>query len=751
MKIAILTFHKAYNYGAVLQCIALEYVMNSIDGLDAEVLDYQCRQIADGYRPWHLYNKDMKNVLVMLYMFVPRSIRIHKFKKFVKKYMKVSNLSYDKKTIAQTSDMYDCFITGSDQVWSPVCTGDDSTYFLDFVSEKEKKAAYAASFGFHELPDGYQKKYQVLLKNYGHMSIREVENLAILKQLDIVNGEVHIDPVFLPEKKFWISMMKKPNKKNYLLIYLLKPSPEMIEYGKRLAKKRGCCAILLAPDYIHADNIKTIHTAGPDEFLGWVYHAEFVLTNSFHGLSFCIIFRKQFRVGILDDFHGTNTRLYNLLKIFHMENCIFSKESKIEEIEKIDFKNVDTIISGEREKSLLYLKSLCVKHANEKKDFSDIRDCFLDNGNTEKCSGCGACYSVCPAQAILMKTDEMGFFYPEISKEKCIKCGLCQKVCKTKRTYKYTVEQRFFGVKLVNEKERARSRSGGLFYALSSEILSKGGSVYGAGYDGEFLVEHKRVITRKECKKLQGVKYVQSPSWKIYQYVAKDLEHGMKVLFSGTPCQVNGLIGFLEQRKINMDLLFTCDNVCHGVPSPLIWKEYLEYLKKKRGKKIKKVDFRNKEFGWNSHVESIWYEDGSVDHNDYFARLFWKNLMLRPSCYLCPYASLHRVSDITMGDFWGIDKTDSEFADTKGVSLCIVNSQKGLELLESVKDAVTVREYRSDECMQPNLQCATEKPEEYECFWRRYQKHGIKYIISKYASVHMGERIYTHVRKNKKR
>lgn len=733
-RIATLTFHRASNYGAMLQTMALEHTLNSFPDVQAEVLDYRCEAVESGYRPWHLYQKNLKQVLLMSYLFFPRWIRNHKFAKFLKQNISLSEKSYHKKNVSEAESNYDCFFTGSDQVWSPVCTNGDKTYFLDFVRDSKKKVSYAASFGFDKMSEEYEEHFGNLLRQLSYVSIREKQNCSIIEKLDIENSDVHIDPVFLLKKAEWEAIAKKPKLEDYILIYLLQPSPQMIAFGKELAEKTGKRLVTLNPNGHGEKGIKNIMTAGPEEFLGWICYADYVLTNSFHGLAFSILFHKNFWLEYQGQAFKANSRLKNLVELFQLENCVWSPENASQLGRKVDFDALDKVVQEQREHSFHYLKKIV--YVNEKEKIVSVA-----SKTKETCCGCGACQLICPTKAIMMEQDKEGFYYPKVSSNECISCGLCMKKCFMGKEKQRIEGQLFYAARQKNKEERKKSRSGGVFYEMALKILQQGGVVYGVGYDNAFRAVHKRATTMEECKEFRGVKYVQSPAWRVFLAVMEDLSNGKMVFFSGTPCQVNGLKTMLAQKKVDMSQLICCDNVCHGVPSVKIWEDYLKYIQKKTGKTIVSVCFRNKAFGWSSHKESFWFDDNSVMHADMFARLFWKDLMLRPSCYECSYSNYNRVGDITIGDFWGIEKVEELFADGTGVSVCMINTEKGLHLWNEIQAKLETRECRKEECLQPNLQNSTKKPSLRETFWKDYQKKGFAGVVSSYAMVSYRERI----------
>lgn len=353
--------------------------------------------------------------------------------------------------------------------------------------------------------------------------------------------------------------------------------------------------------------------------------------------------------------------------------------------------------------------------------------------NKENCCGCFSCYATCPVQAIVMKPDKEGFLYPSIESEKCIRCFKCISVCAFKQNEGLKKKQSkpiAYAVKHIDEKVREVSRSGGVFTAISDEILSKNGVVYGCALSEQFEAIHIRAEIQDERNRMRGSKYVQSNIGNIYNQVAEDLKLGRLVMFSGTSCQVAALKTFLVK---DYDNLICVDIACMGVPSPVVWKDNILWLESKYGK-IERVDFRNKkDFGWRSHVETYVMESGKVINSKVFPTLFTKWLILRPSCHQCPYKDVMHPGDVTLADFWGIDKAVPEFDDNKGVSLLLINTDKGNEFINKVKSDLNIKESCIEHAMQRSFISSCEKPEERKKFWKDYNKYPFEIIARKWG------------------
>lgn len=358
--------------------------------------------------------------------------------------------------------------------------------------------------------------------------------------------------------------------------------------------------------------------------------------------------------------------------------------------------------------------------------------------NPADCCGCTACASVCTHDAITMKPDALGFLYPEVDKNKCTNCGLCEKVCAFHDNYDKSLnlpQPDAYAARHKDMKEVETSRSGAAFIAISDYIIENGGIVYGAGYTDHFRVVHKRAITKEERDEFKGSKYVQSDLAGIFRQVKEDLKNGKTVLFSGTPCQTAGLHSYVG-KKLRENLVLI-DIVCHGVPSPYVWRDYLAYLEKKHKSEICYVNFRDKDmFGWKAHKETFKFVNRSVCEKMTFTYVFYKHIMFRHSCGVCKYTNMQRPSDITIADFWGWEKTDSTInADDKGVSLVLSNTEKGEKLFEVVKNRMDVVPAEVANCLQPNLQHPSEIHPKRMDFEHDYTRKGFEYVMKKYGDI----------------
>lgn len=317
----------------------------------------------------------------------------------------------------------------------------------------------------------------------------------------------------------------------------------------------------------------------------------------------------------------------------------------------------------------------------------------------EDCCGCGACLNACPKDAISMRPDEYGFVYPIINQEKCVECGLCTQSCRFSNA-ETVAPHTVYAAANQNYNDIMNAASGGVFTAVATKFLKSGGVVFGAALffeDGHAKPKHIQVNSIDDLWKLQGSKYVQSEIGLTYRQAKKCLQVGQKVLFSGTPCQIAGLKSYLKK---DYDGLYTVDLICHGVPSGILFDDYIQYKNHVLGGTTINFKFRDKSRGWgmNTSLEYIKSDQKKVIYSparlESYCSLFLDGVTYRENCYSCPYAKLERIGDITVGDYWGIENAHPEltgntaFEESKGISCVLVNSEKGQELCDSTEEAL---------------------------------------------------------------
>lgn len=367
----------------------------------------------------------------------------------------------------------------------------------------------------------------------------------------------------------------------------------------------------------------------------------------------------------------------------------------------------------------------------------------------KECTGCSACFSVCPEKCIAISEDKDGFSYPEVNHGKCTKCSLCIKICPVINVPVVNNFPKAYACINKDEGMRMQSSSGGIFTVIANEILDRKGVVFGASFDENFNVTHQFVASREELQILRGSKYVQSQINTSYIKTKNFLKRGRLVLFSGTPCQIAGLKSYLQKEYEN---LFCVDFICHGVPSPKVWTKYVEFRSERASSSPQRISFRRKDYGWKRYSVSFLFENDTEYLNnlqdDIYMKAFLKNISLRPSCHSCKFKTIHRQSDITLADFWGIDNIFPDMDDDKGTSLIIVNSEKGNFLFNVIKEKIQYRETDINEAIKYNssaAKSATIHPARAE-FFRNLDKLPFDKLVCEYCSAPISTRIKNYIK-----
>lgn len=364
---------------------------------------------------------------------------------------------------------------------------------------------------------------------------------------------------------------------------------------------------------------------------------------------------------------------------------------------------------------------------------------MIEITNKKDCSGCHACANICPKKCITMQADKEGFLYPTINKELCTNCGLCKKTCPIiNRKIDEKVVPKAFACFNKDDSARLKSSSGGIFPLLAEYVLEKGGVVFGAGFNSELEVVHQYVEKIEDLDVLRMSKYVQSRIGETYKQAQEFLKAGRQVLFTGTPCQIEGLNAYLKK---DYDNLLTQDLICHGVPSPAILKEYLKYRQAEANAEIKNVEFRSKYRGWHKLSFVINFKNGVSSKtsaiNDRYMNMFLFNKNLRPSCHDCKFKKISRVSDITLADFWGLKKVAPELDDNKGTSLALVHSQKGLKVFEEIKEKLVLKEvdFKKATRKNPMIKSSSKKHPRRARLMRDFNKIPFKKFLKKHGKM----------------
>ncbi len=725
-KIGIITVHKNINYGANLQAFASCKYLGLL-GYDCSVLDYTLpeheksnhifswlKQSYDGVNNKSLIYKIKLFISLALSMGWKRK-RLKSFSKFRKNNIKLTKQLNDKNDIEKLN--LDAIVCGSDQIWNPDIIGSINPIFFGDIRGVRNKISYAASVGKEKYSDTDELIAKELIQKLDYVSVREEDSAKYLSQISGKEIKTVCDPVFLLDRSEYDKVLSKRKiKGDYVLLYKVARDDDLFRTAKDYADRNGLELVQIGAH--KGAKHKQIVTYGPSEFLTAIKYAKTVFTNSFHGTAFSIIFEKDFYVY---NNKARGSRITNILDKAGLKERLISGKVTSNFI-PIDYKVVRDNLKDYVDFSKEFLKNAI----SSEKEYLACKDCV----------SCGACVNVCKFDAIRLVEDKKGFLTSVIDKSKCTNCGLCKKVCPAiNGTDKNPECESVYAFKGEDELRR-KSASGGAFSAIAASVLNNGGVVYGASMR-DFKVSHIRCETVEDLSLIQGTKYIPSDIQKCYKLIESDLKNDKTVLFSGTPCQVDGVKHFAKLKKLPLDKLYTIDIICHGVPSPRIFNSYIGWLEKEYKSKVKSFYFRSKKISWRGSSCYAVLENGKELKNGKklcgFMNLYYSDNITRDSCYSCPYTSKQRVGDITVSDYWGIENLDKSFEDALGVSMVVINSEKGSRLFDSVSGTKIIATLGT--AKQPQLSNPTKKPQTHDEFWAEYESKGVDFVLNKYGAV----------------
>ena len=766
MKAGLLTFYHIHHYGAALQAAATQRAVESF-GWECEIPDYYVNQNNALFRAPASPSAAAADAHTALH-YAAMKRRYDRFEAFLSARLRITARRFASlEELRDGAPPYDLLLSGSDQIWNPLIFPDrrfDPVFFGAFSDAR--KAAYAPSFGLSRLPDGMEIELGELLAAYSHLSVREPSGQAVLRAAGR-DGPVTLDPTLLLTAADWDAMAAAPGKlpPRYVLCYCISDPAPVRLYLRALSESLSLPVVqLCGVRRAVLPSAVLVYDAGPAEFLSLFRNAAAVATNSFHGTAFSVLYEKPFFTAVspAEQREPEASRTWGLLSRLGLADRVIATGTTADIDALPDWDAVSAALDAARQQSLRYLKAALddapyTEETPRKRGFLRRVDLpaggapcpvspaggaagkarwtppiLADHGH---CTGCSACASVCPKDALKLERGQEGFSYPAVDPSLCVRCGRCTAVCpplhprrmdcrSTTATNSHTAVETnaspsaeteprtsvepnarpspgtdsgsppesgaeapgsapaVFAVWHTDPAVRADSSSGGAFSAIAQCVLAEGGVVFGAAMDSRQRVRHTACFQEGDLWRLRGAKYAQSELEDTFREVREALKR-RRALFVGTPCQVDGLYHFLGGRP---ERLVTCDLVCHGVPSPGVWEAMVRYWEEKFASRLESVRFRDKARGWKRSCLTLRFENGMTLsrplYETGYGHAFGQNLFLRAVCHRCPYAGTRRVGDFTLGDFWGLGPSDLPEEQTAGVSLLLVNTPEGGRLFD---------------------------------------------------------------------
>lgn len=616
------------------------------------------------------------------------------------------------------NEMFDKFVIGSDQMWNySLSRPYKQSYFLDFAADDKIKISYASSFGREKcnIPVEERSATRKNLQRFDSVSVRDDFSKKICEQEFGTYAELVLDPVFLcPDEKYTelIEEAELSINEPYIFAYILDPVPEMGAAIQKLSEVSGKKAVIAFNEGsdkdkcinalgITAANVEYLREPTVNEWLYCFKNADFVVADSFHGACFSIIFNKDFIV--LQNVLRGGARFPFLLGGFGLMERMAHSHAEIvelytrycaEEKIKIDYSSVNKILNEKKAGSFQWLKDAIEKPLENRRKVTVPSKAVQSNLDPKMCMGCSACVNICPKNALELQPDEHGYYRSVIDYDKCVDCGLCTKICPAIDLPENTnaSSPELYEFIAADEQVLWNSSSGGAFPLLSAEAFKRGGVVVGAAWRDDFTVEHIMIDKPEDLHKLQKSKYLQTYMGDIYTQTKRKLEDGVFVLFSSCPCQIAGLKAFLGKDYDNLVMI---DLLCGNSPSALFFKKYIE---EDFPIGLEKYEFRHKVQGWTWDCTTTTTTTNGVtsvrrgQKQDNYQRVYHNHTMCPPHCEKCRYQAVPRFGDITIGDFWGIGRKDTENDVKKGTSAVLCNNRKGKEFFAQIpEEAVRVR------------------------------------------------------------
>lgn len=705
-RVGILSMQRILNYGSFLQAYGLKRILESLD-CDVQFVDYRperCLVGAEKGSGSGIARKASKALEALSYDAPLRDrLAFIRYKQtYAQRFYPMLELS-EEPNLAPEIDL---LVIGSDEVFNCVQDNPNVGYTPSLFGHgirASRKVSYAASFGNTTLAklEKYGKCDEVAgwLRELDAVSVRDANSGAIVSELIGTEPTYNLDPVLAYDYMHECDEIPSTvdEKAPYMVVY---------GYSGRLSKEE-CAAVRT---YANKHGLKILNIGGvqgacdrfvdcsPFEVIAYFAHAKAAVTDTFHGTILSVITHAPFVSFMRGQGYGNSQKLGDLLRRLRLEDRVVKSVDMLSVTldSPVAWDAADAAIAEGRNAARSYLAvqvGLCL----EKRPAS--RASYLNTGRAADCTGCGACDYVCPTSAIRMTEDNCGFVLPEVDEGTCVHCGRCARVCHMNDpvSLKRGAPVACYGAIDRDAGSLRQSTSGGVATVLSRKAIEAGGVVYGCVADRED-VRHERMVESASLARAQGSKYVQSDVLRVLSPLDDDIKAGRAVTFIGTPCQcaaVRRLFGDPEN-------LTTVDLVCEGVPSRRMYADFLDDLERDRCERVTGFRFRDKRGGWSTKNAVVLGEGGKpLDEQPrpyyyhYYYWLFSRALILRDSCYECPYACSERVGDVTIGDLWGAETAGLGYGLNDfeaGISCVLLNSGKGVEVVRSASSGVDLRQ-----------------------------------------------------------